>query len=100
VEKIAVVFIVEAVKPYTKIYIDSPLLVDLQYTNKAFWSKSFLDRVLDYRCGCSYKNLYKESELTSLNEDFKTAYSVVEPAKTGLVVTLNTVDGNCTKDWF
>lgn len=99
-EKITVMFIVEATKPYTKIYIDSPLLVDLKAANKAFWPKGFLNKILDYRYGCDYKNLYKESELTTNNEDFKSAYSLVEPAKVGVVVTLDLLDKNHMKDWF
>ena len=73
VETIKVIFIVESVTENTKIYIDSPLLVDLNYLHKSHWPKYFLDRFLHYKNGLCYKNEYSQNEITLNNEDF---YSV------------------------
>jgi hypothetical protein len=73
-EKIKVRFIVEAKTNDTKIYIDSPLLVNLSRLGKGLWPKWMLNRVLDYRHGYNYSNLYRECELTIDNPDFKSAY--------------------------
>jgi hypothetical protein len=69
-EKIKVRFIVEAKTKDTKLYIDSPLLVDLDRIGKSFWPKFMLNKALDYRHGYNYTNLYKQCEITLDNEDF------------------------------
>lgn len=57
-EKVIVKFIVEATLPDTRIYIDSPLLVDLSYHDKDWWPKWMLNKTLDYRYGYDYSNIY------------------------------------------
>lgn len=74
VETINVMFIVEAKTNDTKIYIDSPLLIDLNYLHKGYWSKYFLDKFLHYKNGYCYSNLYHENEITLDNEDFYSVY--------------------------
>lgn len=94
-EKIKVRFIVEAKTKDTKLYIDSPLLVDLHRMGKDSWPKWMLNRYLDYRQGYNYKNLYKECEITLQNEDFKSAFSTTQEANIGILSTLKR-----SEDWY
>lgn len=48
-----------------KVHIKEPLLVDLNHLNKSTWTKGLLDKVLKYRAGYTYNNLFDFSELTS-----------------------------------
>lgn len=85
-EKIKVKFIIEAKTDNTKIYIDSPLLLDLIYHNKDWWLRWMLNKALDYRYGYDYENLYnKGSEIKIDNLDFTSAYTETESAKTGII---------------
>lgn len=96
VESIKVKFIVEAVTPNTKLYIDSPLLVDLNRLGKSFWPKWMLNKILDYRHGYNYSNLYKQCEITIDNSDFQSAFIDVEQANIGIVSKLD----SGKDDWF
>lgn len=93
-ETVTVKFIVEAKTEDTKIYIDSPMLIDLCEQNKAFWAKWMLNKALDYRYGFDYENIYKECELTINNNDFKSSCTDVEKADTGILAYIK------EKDWF
>lgn len=94
-ETIKVMFIVEAKSENTKIYIDSPLLVDLKYHHKSNWAKLILDRHLHYQLGYTYNNIYKQSEITLDNDDFISVNQIAEKANIGILTTLNTGE-----DWF
>lgn len=90
-------FIVEAKTNDTKIYIDSPLLIDLNYLHKGYWSKYFLDKFLHYKNGYCYSNLYHENEITLDNEDFYSVYQISEKGNIGILTTMKTDVDN---DWF
>ena len=93
-ERLKVLFIVEAETEASEIYIDSPLLVDLVANNKHYWPKSFLNKILDYRYGYNYENLYKESEISLTNEDFMSMSTPTEQANIGIIA-------HCKhNDWF
>lgn len=89
VETIKLIFIVEAKTENTKIYIDSPLLIDLNYLGKAYWAKWALDKQLKFRQGFCYQNIYKQNEITLSNSDFQTSNLDRVQAKSGIIVTLN-----------
>lgn len=89
VETIKLIFIVEAKEENTKIYIDSPLLIDLNYLGKSYWAKWALDGTLKFRNGYCYSNLYKENEITLTNQDFKNSNLTNIKAKIGILSTLN-----------
>ena len=85
-EKIKVKFIIEAKTDNTKIYIDSPLLLDLTYHNKDWWPRWMLNKVLDYRYGYDYDNLYKNGPDINVNNiDFNLSDVNIEEAKTGII---------------
>lgn len=93
-ETIKVKFIVEASIEDTKLYIDSPMLVDIHEQRRDFWPRWMLDKVLDYRHGYIYDNLYKESEISIDNEDFVSVHTDTEQAHVGIIAHI--VDN----DWF
>ena len=93
-EKVKAMFIIEAKTPNTRIYIDSPLLIDLKYQGKDNWPKWMLKKALDYRYGYEYTNVYPYSEITLNNEDFKSVYTETEQGKIGILAKV------IEKDWF
>lgn len=93
-EKVKVMFIIEAKTPNTRIYIDSPLLIDLKYQGKDNWPKWMLKKALDYRYGYDYTNIYPYSEINLNNEDFKSVYTETEQGKIGILAKV------IEKDWF
>lgn len=93
-EKIKVRFIVESKIKNSKIYIDSPLLIDLISQHKAYWPKSILNRILDYRYGYDYLNEYKESEITLNNKDFTSPYTETTQGQIGIIFSVP------ENDWF
>lgn len=93
-EKVKVMFIVEAKTEDTRIYIDSPLLVDLIYQRKDSWPRWMLNSILDYRYGYDYTNLYPVSEIPLETEDFSSPYTKTEQGKTGILATVTETD------WF
>lgn len=95
VETVKLIFIVEAKEENTKIYIDSPLLLDLNYLHKQHWTKYFLDRFLHYKHGYSYQNEYFQNEITLNNEDFYSVNQIEAQGVTGILTTLKH-----SEDWF
>ena len=93
-ETVKVIFIIESKSENSKIYIDSPLLIDLVDHNKEYWPKFTLDQILDYRYGYNYINEYKESEISITNSDFSSPYSDCKKANTGIAVKVK------ENDWF
>ena len=94
-EKIKVVVIVEAKVPFTRIYLDSPLLVDLNANQlNSHWPKYFLDKYLDYRYGFEYSNEYSMSEIQIDSQDFHSPYTKTEKGKAGIIATAS------ENDWF
>ena len=94
-EKIKVIFICESKSENSKIYIDSPLLVDLSRQNKDWWPKWSLDRSLDFRYGYAYNNLYEQgSEIKVENSDFTSPYTKTEAGNVGILATIT------ESDWF
>lgn len=91
-ETISVKFIIEAKEDASKIYIDSPLLVDLECLGKEYLPKFYLDKYLKFRHGYIYSNEYKENELTLNNGDFKNGFLVLSKAKVGIMATLKSGD--------
>lgn len=83
-EKITVYVTFESSIDNNRVKIKEPLLVDLISQNKSSYLKPILDKVLKYQYGYSYKNLYKESEITIDNEDF----SNKEKAKIGIITSI------------
>lgn len=81
-EEIKIHLIFESEQEENKVLIKEPLLVDLEKINKTSWLKWSLDKVLFFDNGYSYKNIYKESEITPTNEDFKFILNL-EKAKIG-----------------
>ena len=77
-EKVKVMFIVESETENSKIYIDSPMLVDLVYQKKESWPRSLLNSALDYRYGYEYTNEYHMSEIKFDSEDFSSPYTITE----------------------
>ena len=95
IETIKVIFIVEAKTESSKIYIDSPLLIDLIYQHKGGWLKYFLDKFLHYKHGYCYSNIYKQNEITLDNEDFYSVNQSEEQGNVGILTTLKQ-----PRDWF
>lgn len=93
-EKVKVILIVEARTADTSIYLDAPLLVDLEVQHKVFWPKYVLNRTLDYRYGYSYENVYKESEISFENPDFTSPYTETTKAEIGIIAACK------ENDWF
>lgn len=83
-EKIVVYVIFESSVEKNEVKINEPLLVDLISQNKSSYLRPILDKVLKYQYGYSYKNLYKESEITIDNEDFTNK----EKAKVGIITSI------------
>lgn len=83
-QKIKIKFIVESKVTNSKIYIDSPLLVDLIQHNKEWWPKWVLNKTLDYRFGYTYKNILDNDKL--INNIFSQSLNKVEEAKTGVII--------------
>lgn len=93
-EQITVKFIIEANQPNTKLYIDSPMLIDLHAQRKEFWPKWMLNKVFDYRHGYTYENLYKECEISIDNDDFTSPYTQTEQAQVGIIAHIK------ESEWF
>ena len=92
-EKIKIKLIIEAKTADTKIYIDSPLLLDLSYHKKDHWPKWMLDKSIDYRRGYEYSNLYaKGSNIQVDNPDFISSKTKIESAKTGIIAHVTQAD--------
>ena len=83
-EKIKVHIIFESDKDINRVLIKEPMLCDLNHLHKATWLKIILDRVLKFRSGYQYSNLYKDKELLPNSEDFKDI--VLEKAKIGSIL--------------
>lgn len=94
VEKVKVMIIIESKVPDSRIYIDGPILIDLNHQHKRDWPKWVLNKCLDYRYGYNYINEYKESEVTIDNEDFKSPYTNTIEANTGIIAQIK------ENDWF
>lgn len=94
-EKIKVIFICESKIENSKIYIDSPLLIDLIQHGKDYWPRWMLNKALDYRNGYDYENLYAQgSEIKITNPDFNSPYTEIEEAKIGILAKV------IENDWF
>ena len=94
-EKIKVIFICESKTDNAKIYIDSPLLIDINRQGKDWWPKYVLNKCLDFRYGYDYYNLYKYgSEINIDNPDFSSPYTKTEQANIGILATIT------ENDWF
>lgn len=83
-EKIIVYVTFESSIDNNEVKLKEPLLVDLISQNKSSYLKPILDKILKYQYGYSYKNLYKESEITIDNEDFNNK----EKAKIGIIASI------------
>ena len=94
VEKLKVMLVVESKTPGSKIYIDGPLLIDLNHQHKKDWPRWVLNRCLDYRYGYDYENEYHKSEITIENPDFISVYTKTKEANIGMVATVK------ENDWF
>lgn len=86
-EKIKVCLIFESEQDVNEVYIKEPILVDLNYLHKSTWLKIILDRTINYLPGYSYKNEYKELELTDDNLDLSALNK--EKGKVGLIIKEN-----------
>lgn len=82
--KIKVHLIFESNIDTNNVQIEKPLLCDLNYLGKSTWLKWVLDRVLKFRNGYTYTNLYKQCEITQGNDDFKNIE--LKPAKIGSII--------------
>lgn len=92
-EKIKVKFIIEAKTDNTKIYINSPLLLDLTYHNKDWLPRWMLNKSLDYRYGYDYDNLYSKGyEIQISNTDFKSTKTKIEQANIGIIAHITEKD--------
>ena len=95
-KKVIVKFIVESESQDSKIYIDSPLLLDLTYHNKDWWPRWMLNKLVQYRCGYNYENLYERGKNLSIsNTDFSSVCTPTEdiPEK-GILAKVK------QNDWF
>lgn len=88
-DTIKLIFIIESKVENSRIYIDSPLLVDLNYLGKSCWARWALNKSLVFRQGYCYKNIYKQNELSLDNPDFQSSYLINKKATTGIISTLN-----------
>ena len=94
-EKIKVILICESREKHSKIYIDSPLLVDLSRQGRDWWPRWMLNKTLDFRYGYEYDNLYSYgSEIKISNPDFSSTFTKREEAKTGILCKI------IEDDWF
>ena len=94
-EKIKVILICESREKHSKIYIDSPLLVDLSRQGRDWWPRWILNKTLDYRYGYEYENIYTYgSEIKIDNPDFSSPYTKTEEAEVGILATIT------ENDWF
>lgn len=94
-EKVKVIFICESKCDSSRIYIDNPILVDLTQHNKDLWPKYVLNKVIDYRHGYDYENIYKYgSEISINNPDFNSPYTQTEEGNVGLLASI------VEDDWF
>ena len=84
-EKIKLHIIFESDKEVNKVLLQEPILVDLNHQKKSTWIKSILDKVLKYRIGYEYTNIYNEKEITKDIEDFKDIN--LEKAKIGSILS-------------
>ena len=84
-EKIKLHIIFESDKEVNKVLLQEPILVDLNHQKKSTWIKSILDKVLKYRIGYQYINIYNEKEITKDIEDFKDIN--LEKAKIGSILS-------------
>lgn len=93
-EKIKVILTIEAKQASSRIYVDSPLLIDLDREKKSWWPLKILDGMAEYTHGQYHKNLYFEQEISYGNKDFHSPYTKIERGKVGVIATAT------EKDWF
>ena len=84
-EKIKLHLIFESDTDVNKVLIQEPILVDINHLNKSTWVKGLLDKVIKFRSGYQYNNLYETSEITKDLDDFKNFN--LEEAKIGSILT-------------
>ena len=84
-EKIKLHLIFESDTDVNKVLIQEPILVDINHLNKSTWVKGLLDKVIKFRPGYQYNNLYETSEITKDLDDFKNFN--LEEAKIGSIST-------------
>lgn len=83
-EKIKLHIIFESNVDINRVQIEKPLLCDLNYLGKSTWLKWILDRVLYFKNGYTYSNVYKDSELKPDISDFSNVE--LKPAKIGSII--------------
>lgn len=79
--KIKLHLIFESNSDINKIYVDKPVLVDLNPLNKSTWLKWLLDKTICYRNGYKYLNLLGYCELKNKVEEFTS----FKNGKTGII---------------
>ena len=85
-EKFKVMLIIESKSQDSKLYIDGPLLIDLNHQGKKDWPRWILNKCLDYRYGYDYENEYVlGSEITLKNNDFNSPYVKNISANVGIL---------------
>ena len=84
-EKIKLHIIFESEEDVNRVLIQEPILVDLNHQKKSTWIKPILDRVIKYRSGYQYTNIYDNREITKGLEDFKEIN--LEKAKVGSIIS-------------
>ena len=93
-EKIKVILTIKAKSNSSSIYIDSPLLINMNRESKFWWPTKILDGLFEYRCGQNCRNIYIEKEISYNNTDFQSPYTKIEKGKNGIIATI------LEKDWF
>lgn len=63
-------------------------MIDIVANNKKLWSRTILDKILDYRYGFDYINEYHQSELTLNNPDIKNSFENICNGIIGTVVSV------------
>ena len=86
-EKINVHLIFESTEKVNKVFIEKPILVDLNLLHKSTWLKLILDRTVCYIDGYNYTNIYPRSELVALSRDIQPLNP--EEAKIGSIISVN-----------
>lgn len=86
-ERIKLHVIFESEMDVNRVQIEQPILCDLMKLGKSTWLKAVLDKVLYFKNGYSYENIYKESELKFDIDDFK-GFDF-ESAKIGSIIKLD-----------
>lgn len=83
-EKVKLHLIFESTEDTNRVYIDSPILVDLNQVQKSTWIKWLLDKSIFFMNGYNYINEYKDSEITGRIKDFQGIQAA--QAKIGCIV--------------